>query len=1200
VSRVKAFLRTKWFLQGIGIVALVMLIWFLGPLIAIAEVYILELAERRLILILLLVSIWIGWRVFRQQQAKSTNAELLKEMALEAEEPGERDSSAIQAQFQQAIEILKSSSGKRRGDAYLYELPWYIIIGPPGSGKTVALLNSGLHFPLEDRFGLEKIKGIGGTRDCDWWFTQEAVLIDTAGRFTTQDSDAQGDKVAWANFMNMLKKYRRQRPINGVLLAYSIEDLQRNSEQENHDQARTIRHRLDELSKHLDIRFPVYFMFTKCDLLYGFNAFFGRLNESERNQVWGHTYHVSDADQAFEPNAFVAHFDGLVNRLKQQLITRVDDEKLLEKRTAIAGFPSQIAAMREKMVGFMDDIFSENRFQTSAWLRGVYFTSGTQLGTPFDQIAHDMAQRMGMEQTIRLDAEPDKSGTGRSYFLQDLLSNVVFAEAGLAGTNLKFQRMLKAAQYASIVTAVLLLIAFTAVWSISFNENRDRIAQVNSRLSDADNLAYKRPAMQGAQFKNVLPELNSVRDMPSVFEEKTWLTPLGLDQKKVFDKPLKGLYQSALNNKLLPLIVSRIEVLIWEKVAAKESEGLYDLLKAYLMYGKLHDAAGVDFEPEWLNSLMAEQWQQLYGYEPEMVTQLLAHHRSLLNGYFEPARLDQKVVSAARAVLLSRPLSQQIYQNVKQSLLQQHQFDLSLADIAGNKGHEVFASRGKRSFTETVIPSLYTNSGFYQLFINTTDNSITDFLNKDWVLGEHNGGKSVAKMDEAELKREVFNSYYADYIKTWSAFLNDLAIRDPADSPVGPLLFETLFSVNGPLDQLVRVVSEETNLAVVAVANGVDSQAVVEVAGLVNGSAGRALSNANQIANKGSKAGLSVSLGDVVTKQFSAFHRLVKEGRAEPMIYRLQDNGQKFSGQISQILNNQFNDVAGFTAVENRIKSQGVDPFTSLHATDAYLPKQLKAWIDTVDNAAWRLLLTKAKQEVSAIWQRDVYEFYQSALAGRYPLDPTQKTEVELQDFATFFKPNGVLDNFIANYLDIFIQRRHSMWQRKALDKQGQQIDITPDTVNAIRLGALITELFFRKGGSQPSIDFVLSPLSLDTNVASFNLSMGNQKLSHFHGPPESTKFSWPLQAGNDLSSFLFKDKAEQPISASQSGPWSVFRLLDSQQLTPSDQRSVFKVTFTGTHADKAYTAVFELRVNTEFNPLGERLLQQFSLPTEL
>ena len=90
--------------------------------------------------------------------------------------------------------------------ASLYDLPWYVIIGAPGSGKTTALINSGLKFPLEQRVGKGALRGVGGTRNCDWWFTDEAIFLDTAGRYTTQDSDAASDSAGWREFLALLQE----------------------------------------------------------------------------------------------------------------------------------------------------------------------------------------------------------------------------------------------------------------------------------------------------------------------------------------------------------------------------------------------------------------------------------------------------------------------------------------------------------------------------------------------------------------------------------------------------------------------------------------------------------------------------------------------------------------------------------------------------------------------------------------------------------------------------------------------------------------------------------------------------------------------------------------------------------------------------------------------------------------------------------
>ena len=128
----------------------------------------------------------------------------------------------LRGKFKDAMKELRKSKGGRR---HLNDLPWYIMIGPPGAGKTTAIVNSGLQFPLADKLGKAAIGGVGGTRNCDWWFTNDAVLIDTAGRYTTQESDAEADNAAWLGFLGLLKKYRKRQPINGAIIAISLSDL---------------------------------------------------------------------------------------------------------------------------------------------------------------------------------------------------------------------------------------------------------------------------------------------------------------------------------------------------------------------------------------------------------------------------------------------------------------------------------------------------------------------------------------------------------------------------------------------------------------------------------------------------------------------------------------------------------------------------------------------------------------------------------------------------------------------------------------------------------------------------------------------------------------------------------------------------------------------------------------------------------------
>lgn len=167
----------------------------------------------------------------------------------------------------------------------------------PGAGKTTALLNAGLDFPLTDSVGKTAIRGVGGTRHCDWWFTDQAVLIDTAGRYTLQESQRARDAGEWHSFINLLKRYRTRQPINGVIMTLSVADLLSESAEARYAQASAMRNRLSELHQQTGIHFPVYVMVTKTDLLKGFMGYFGALEKRQRDAIWGFTFPGSRASR---------------------------------------------------------------------------------------------------------------------------------------------------------------------------------------------------------------------------------------------------------------------------------------------------------------------------------------------------------------------------------------------------------------------------------------------------------------------------------------------------------------------------------------------------------------------------------------------------------------------------------------------------------------------------------------------------------------------------------------------------------------------------------------------------------------------------------------------------------------------------------------------------------------------------------------
>ena len=517
MKRLIDILKHRRFIAGLALLVLAVTLWFVGPLIGIGEARPLETILARVLVIGAIFALWVVLELMRELRAHRAAKQLglgIAKNDSDSESRSSEEAALLGERFQEAIEVLRNSGsgGSRRS---LYDLPWYIIIGPPGSGKTTALANSGLKFPLSDRFGAEALRGVGGTRNCDWWFTDEAILLDTAGRYTTQDSQASVDRAAWESFLDLLKKHRRRRPINGVMVAISAADLITLSDAERNAHARAIRQRIQELDSHFGIRFPVYVLVTKTDLVAGFMEFFGEMSNEDRAQVWGTTLPLPEGKKlSVDLQALPSELEALVTRIEARVLARLHDERDSVRRTVIYGFPQQVASLIATVEAFLDAVFSGSRFEQAPLLRGIYFTSGTQEGAPIDRLIGAMSRNFGLEWR---GASPF-AGRGRSYFLTRLLRDVIFQESGLAGTNRRLERHLAWLQRGAYAAVAVLCIALVGAWLLSFQRNSALIEQSSQQAETSRELLDTAPA--DTSLSALLPTLDALRALPAGYGER--------------------------------------------------------------------------------------------------------------------------------------------------------------------------------------------------------------------------------------------------------------------------------------------------------------------------------------------------------------------------------------------------------------------------------------------------------------------------------------------------------------------------------------------------------------------------------------------------------------------------------------------------------------------------------------------------------
>jgi type VI secretion system protein ImpL len=655
-ERIVAILRNRWVLGGIGLTAFGVVAWLTGDLLALGEWRPLDSKAARGALIFVAGAAWLGWEWWRARRAGLENARLLEVLASD----GEGDSAAraareiavLRQRFEEAAVVLKNArfkgpDGERR---YVHELPWYVFIGAPGSGKTTALVNSGLKFPLKEQMrganADPALAGVGGTRNCDWWFTEDAVLLDTAGRYTTQESDLEADAAAWQGFLDLIKRFRPRRPLNGALVTLSVSDLMLWSDEERKRYAWHVRARVSELYERLGVRFPIYLLVTKTDLLAGFMETFGELDADGRARVWGATFgYAADGFVLGSPGQrFAEEFRDLEGRLYGEMLERLQEERDLQRRAAAYRFPQQFRSLGPLIEQFLDSAFIGVPGAPEPMLRGVYFTSGTQEGSPIDRVLGTLARSFGLERA----AGPAMSGSGKSFFLMRLLREVIFPESGLAGSDLgveRRERRVRVFAYGAIACFGALL---AVLWTWSYRGNREFVEVAQAQTATAkDELARLGPPRAGDEAQ-LVRTLNALRTIPGGYRDQhAGAAPapgLGLSQAGKIGVQALRAYRNALRDALFPRLALQLESELRDAIRSSRQGALDEALQAYL---NLYEGAKADPKP------VEAAARRLWRLPDAESAALLAHLRAGLEGGAPEMRhpRDEAIIKEARQKL---------------------------------------------------------------------------------------------------------------------------------------------------------------------------------------------------------------------------------------------------------------------------------------------------------------------------------------------------------------------------------------------------------------------------------------------------------------------------------------------------------------------------------------------------------------------
>ncbi|WP_027163197.1 type VI secretion system membrane subunit TssM [Mesorhizobium sp. WSM1293] len=1183
---------TRWLLRIFSMTALIgfaTAIWFAGPLIRFADSRPLGPAWLRATIIGVIVATLALVHGLRFWQARKAQ-KALETVVAHNDDRDDDDGRLLEARMNEALAALKGSSGKRN---FLYDVPWYVVIGPPGAGKTTALVNSGLNFPLAGSGDAQPVAGIGGTRACDWWFTDQAVLIDTAGRYTTQDSNAESDKKSWLSFLSLLKKHRARQPINGVILAISLADLMSFDDRQLDTHVAEIRNRLREIHETLKVQFPVYLIFTKADLVSGFLDYFGGFDESRRRKVWGATFQTAERDRNMAAGA-PAEFDALAKRLADEMADRLQEEADPVTRISIFGFPAQFGALKGRVTSFVAALFDPGRSQVNVSLRGLYFSSGTQEGTPIDQVLGAIGRNFGGN------SRPHLSGTGKSFFLHDLLTDVIFAESGWVSYDKSAARRAAIVRFGGLGAITLIAAAALGTLALSFASNRSLIASTTLAMGQYRETAA--PLLQAStvtdvDLENVIGPLDQLRDLPAGYETGDLPTPLeetfGLSQRERLLSASKTAYRQALERLLRSRLLIQAERTIQAKMA--DPVALYEPLKIYLMLGgkapKVDDALIV--------SWMKRDWEQnRYPGENnrEGREQLEKHLRAMLaldDAYDPVFELNQPLVEAAQRSLGRMSLADRASALIKSAIYAAVLDDFSLSQKGGPEAQLLFERIDGGDLSGLRIPGIYTHSGFNTFYLRQLSRIAQMLVDEQWVLG---GGGEQGDINQQLLKLgpELLDRYGKEFAAAWNGVLGQLKFKAMLTDKPHYIALSAAASPSSPMNQLFAAIADETALTRDS-GDGPDPGTEIEgtvqnpprnPADLAKGLARIGITIASgksqSRAGTGAADARNFSPGANIEAQFRPFQALVNGPAGHRPIDALTQN---FS-DIYQSLQL----AAEVPSQTERVNSNLQLQIATLRANVSRLPKQLGQMVNATADEFEGNVAETSVTNLNQILDQTVTAPCEAAISGRYPFARDATEDVAMADFAKLFAPGGLLDRFFAQNLASLIDMTSQDWTWKQDARFGR--DLSKSTLKDFQLAAEIRSAFFPSGGSLPSVSITFTPFSLNGDVDTAILDAEGQIVWSNQTGNAPSAVTWPGEAASASASLSLTPEMPGRESAIKfEGPWALKRLLDKAAVTGDDSNMQARFVIGG--RDVTYA----LQTGSGSNPFFLPALSGFSCP---
>ncbi|RDU62931.1 type VI secretion system membrane subunit TssM [Helicobacter didelphidarum] len=983
------------------------LFWFYGSLFAFNDVYIFGKPYVRAIIIFIVwLTIFLFFLLRRIiefiKNLKNPDKDKIKDIQKEADTFIYR----MKRNFSLSIKDAKNTWRHLK----LKKLPLIVIIGDEGAGKSTFINYANIEYPLSD--SLESYKKLHqSTKNFSLYISKSGALVDTEGNyftqeslFTPQSSDEMPEddieknknfilkKNIWKKFLHFLNKNPFYHKLSGIVLVIDTQLFLTQPKEYSTNIIRYLVKRINDIESGTSTRFPIYFVFSKLDLIDGMGDYLRIFSENIADNTLGVIF---ENPKSLDSALLHKKFSELYQSLQYYLISKNNLIHNLKSKNRAYLFLKQLDNLFALIVEFILLVKEENNLKNKSFIKGIYFVSAYQENIPINYLYDTICDKFSIKKPF---AQALNNYTKQSYFVKFLLSNVIFKDFSASSAIKQLWKKL--------AIAILSIFALWITYSMSSfyihkAQQENQIALENAK--DLGIFLKKYDTYHTLSIEEKVKFIQNLRFIldkyPRLFTESNLMKYPFLDITYEAFEPAKKIYIESINKLLADTLIIELENIL------RTQKDENSLIRALYIYKALFNQQYLD--KDLLKVWLLNNWELFKKYKIPQEDLLGCVDTIMLFESEENKQISleasKRISQITRIRRLYALLEFSTYKNNIKSLY-------TLKEDIGFSFDENFENSPAFTFD-----SIYTKRGIGKLLTNINTH-IDDTIRRETWLLEDVATNIIKDDDRMVLSIGIIKLYLQEYQLKWQNLLDNIKPKPFSTKEAGLNRLLTLSKKQNAINLLISAVSSNTNLNdpllfKSAYEIGLPAAEIKNIFATL----GNAFVGYHDIAKEDSlvsdlsqKVGLedtsNLKTMEVINKDMLTLYTKLNE-----FLHVTQDKKEKINYALSEELPKD-------------------DPFMVLQNDLSLLPIELRKYYMLLSNNAWKLIEASAIADLNIAWSKEVHNSFINDIAPYYPFNLSSKNSLSMDSFKAFFGKTGTWNKFYEEYLRNMIIKKGSSY----------------------------------------------------------------------------------------------------------------------------------------------------------------------------